>query len=782
MKYILCLFFTVLAFIMNAEAVHVVGGEMRYKCLGNNNYEITLIMYRDSLVNINSSPFRPTFPVWVVNKDNNTLHDLQDIPHEPISYIPKNNLGECIESPPLFGTEIWKYIGIFNLPLNQNGYEVVFQLCCRNSTVNNLIDPSLTGATYRAIITREALLGCSSSPVFEKDPPVLVCAGFPFEFDNSAVDADGDSIVYRLCTAMKGLSKACPELYWGNCPDDPDLGPYEPVDYAPGYSYLIPFGNSPQPLQIDPVTGILSGIAPSLGQYVVSICLDEYRNGVYIGTTNRDFQINVADCSVVSANTSASYVECDDFTVEFQDQSSGVTEYIWVFGDGSPNSNQPSPIHTYPDFGTYQAMLVVNPGAVCTDTVFTTVTILEPATADFSLVIDCDARRITTSNLSVSPSANNPITSYLWNFGDGQTSTQPQPVHVYADKGTYTVTLTINTSNGCTDQATQTFEVGIGPDSDFTIQDMCVGVNYQFNNLTTYDDGVVEEYYWLIEGNVLSEFEPVYVFSNPGNITIELVAVPDEGCRDTTRKTIRIWDSLSLDLQIPDYFCSGQEVTFINNTTGDYQSLLWEFGDGSTSSAFQPEHQYNQAGTYQVSLFMENTFCGSKYFSTNYEVKVTPYVELGDGWDICFGILDSISIDMGAYPGVDIVWSTGDSIPVTYFLGGTPEISVVVGLDGCSDEDVITFTSECEVFVPGAFAPDGLNNSFNVIPYNIMEYELCIYNRWGERVFVTSDFNRGWDGLFKGVEAEMDVYVYFVEGVKIDEQPFVKTGSLLLLR
>jgi len=174
--------------------------------------------------------------------------------------------------------------------------------CLCGARIVNIIGPGETGATFFVEITSEAQALCNNTPTFNDFPPIVVCVNEQLNFDHSATDVDGDLLVYELCSPLKGGGTAGWQTP-GNAADfngtnpNPDAPPpYDNVTFLSGtYSPLDPIGGDP-PLSIDPATGLLTGTPDAEGQFVVGICVKEYRNGVLLSTIQRDFQFNVAFC------------------------------------------------------------------------------------------------------------------------------------------------------------------------------------------------------------------------------------------------------------------------------------------------------------------------------------------------------------------------------------------------------------------------------------------------------------------------------------------------------
>ncbi len=346
-------------------STHIVGGELNYKCLGGNQYQITLTVYRDCYNGV--PPFDNPAAVGVFDV-NNVLVTTVYLNFPGSTVVPPTlaQSNKCVKIPTNICVEVAKYVGTVTLPPKAGGYQLAYQRCCRNSTINNIINPGNTGATYYARIPDQSI-ACNSNPVFKNFPPIFVCANNQIVFDHSATDIDGDVIVYSLCAPLDGGTTA------NSQPDPPTAPPYNPVTFKAPYSATNPLGGG-SPLTINSNTGSMTGTPTTLGQFVVGVCADEYRGGVLISTTKRDFQFNVINCQpdIVSAAT-ATLTSCVSRTVSFTNNSTGSTNFFWNFGDLttlSDTSRLTNPTYNYPSVGTYTVSLIAFSGvnAKCNDT------------------------------------------------------------------------------------------------------------------------------------------------------------------------------------------------------------------------------------------------------------------------------------------------------------------------------------------------------------------------------------------------------------------------------
>ena len=447
-------------------ATHIVGGEMSYTCLGDNLYQVKLILYRDCAAG--GALFDNPACLGLYNEAGllvNTIYTGAPVvtPIDVISPDP------CLVIPPGLCIEKGVYTFNITLPSNEEAYDLVYQRCCRNPSIVNIETPEEVGSTYFAHFVPTNLIGCNSSPEFIGLPPTAICIGTPITYDNSAVDPDGDSLVYRFFTPYIGAYPV--GVGAGPQPCPPEGLPFGNIVWTAGFSESYQVTASPA-MAIDSETGFLTGTPTAAGRYVVGIAVDEYRDGVLLETYYRDYQFNIQECEpLVAAATEPIILDCEDYTIEFTNSSTGADEYLWDFGDGT-TSTEFEPTHTYSDTGTYTVTLIAVPGFVCADTFIATIKIYNVLTADYDFTAGCSGTPVVFTDLSNSTEAGI-IDSWTWNFADGFSSTEQNPEHEYADGGTYTVILTVTTDKGCESIISYDILVEPGPDVDFEVADVC---------------------------------------------------------------------------------------------------------------------------------------------------------------------------------------------------------------------------------------------------------------------------------------------------------------------
>jgi gliding motility-associated-like protein len=527
------------------SATHIVGGEMNYTCLGDNQYEITLVIFRDCYNGNPQAWFDDPASIGVFHGQTNQLINEILIPWDPIlnDTLEPVLSSECFVAPPDVCVHTTTYTTIVTLPPQIGGYTLAYQRCCRNETITNIVNPLATGATFSVFISETALLECNSNPKFNTWPPLYICVNEPISFDQSAFDIDGDSIVYKLCTPLNGASPMDP------MPQPPFNPPYPPITWIdPPYNDLNMLNGSPgsDPLTIDPHTGLLTGLPNTIGQFVVGICVEEYRNGELISTTRRDFQYNVGECGQTLSSFSAPEIQCGDLSVSFENLSQNADEYLWYFNDpGNPGatSSSTNPVFTFSDTGTYTIMLIAEPGTVCVDTSYQTITLLPNSLIPFFTfeIANCsDSLVLELTDLSVDTI--HTITAWNWTVPGAPPSQEQNPIFVLYQNTNALVTLTVTASNGCEAQIAQWIPLFLIEEEIADTLKVCLGdsipLNPEFDSLLAY--------IWE-PGSTLSNPLSPNPYASPDSTTTYTVTIINfTGCSAQQEVTVVVPEPLTL--------------------------------------------------------------------------------------------------------------------------------------------------------------------------------------------------------------------------------------------
>ncbi len=782
MRFFTKLFFTLFILIPELTAgFHIIGGEMFYTYEGNNNYHVTLKIYRDCS-NPQAAPFDDPAYITIYNATGLPVQSLA-ISFPGATIVEPDLTNPCLEVPPGICVEQGVYEFDVNLPPVTGGYDIVYQRCCRNSTIVNIIAPDFTGATYTAHIPDPSLAASNSSPQFSKYPPTVICSGSPLVFDHSATDPDGDHLVYSMCAPNAGATQNYPQ------PNPPPPPPFTSVIWAPPYNVNNEMGGNP-PMMIDSVTGLLTANPVSIGQYVVGICVKEYRNGVFLSRNVRDFQFNVTTCnptiiadfnSVNAITNGDTLLICGQTTITFDNLSYGSNSFYWDFGVpgiSTDVSSLQNPTYTYPDTGIYKVMLVASPGLQCGDTTYKYVELRKGVNADFSFPNQCVGTAVQFTDQSVA--LDGTLNGWQWIFGDGGSSTAQDPAHVYDLSGQFNVTLTATTSDGCTQSVVK----------QLTVYPLPV-VNAAPDTFICDIDSVTLH----AQNGVSYSWQPNYAINNtafqnpivsPDITTVYSVTVVDgHGCVNIDSVTIQVTDTVIASVSADTTVCEGQLVQLQAAGAVYYRWMPDSYLNADDIS--NPVSKPLSSITYFV-----DSYIGSCVDEDTITLTVLPLPLADAGADVT--INQGEATQLTATGGAVYMWQPSSTLnnpgladPMASPLNTITYTVTVTGSNGCSaiDSVTVTVTHLHQIIAPDAFTPngDGLNDVFQFFTRGIAQItSVKIFDRWGEILFQSPSNETQWDGTFKGLDCGIETYVYLINGITYDGDAIQKSGPLTLIR
>ena len=774
-------------------ASHIIGGEMNYEYLGNDLYRITLKVYRDC-----SSSTGFDNPAKIGIYENGTLiAQLNSFIFEEGAVDPPE-LPSCVEIPTNICVERAVYIEEFTLPPSEFGYDIMYQRCCRNGSIENIVSPGSVGATYYAKIPPTSIANPNSNPSFSELPPIFLCINTPFVYDHSALDSDGDSLVYNLCTPYIGGTQFGPS-------PDPLPPPYGIVEWAGGFDQVNQLPSAIG-LNLNIENGQLTANPNQLGQYVIGICVSEYRNGVLLGETKRDFQFNVIQCqnSVAAIAEFGAEDLCIGNTVSFSNASSNSTSVFWdfgVIGIDSDTSIVDNPTYVFPDTGYYDVTLIAINGATdCSDTATATYHVLPLLAPQVDAVSDqCFDGNVFDFNLGGAFDAANATIN--WTFGNSANITTASAINppfiVYSQTGQQQVTVTVE-QFGCIRSSTQTFNLFASPVSliDYNSQ-LCGGLNSTFGNLSTG----AQTYFWDfgvsgIQSDTSNLSSPNYQYPDSGEYQVSLISYSAEGCTDTATVTAIVSSFSPLTASITqdkNVLCAGDTVQVAVYAIGGGPGKKWSI-DGVN---FGTPNFYSFVITNQTEVIVTvKDTCNAvvrdtSVFRTNVYSAVVANAH--EDTTVCYGRRVSVkSTAIGGTGQFSYVWTSisgtdqlqnanSDTTSLTATVANT---FVVTAKDQCGTEASDTVDVKiklCEVEVPNIFTPNGdaTNNKFVI--KGISDFpntSVQIFNRWGAKVYETNNYNDeiAWDG--EG--SDSGTYFYLVN-FSVADKSLLK-GTVQLLR
>ena len=317
--------------------------------------------------------------------------------------------------------------------------------------------------------------------------------------------------------------------------------------------------------------------------------------------------------------------------VKFSDTSTGNPEsWTWDFGDGT-TSAQPNPVHVYTTPGAFHVNLTVTRG-MNKDTATQTIVCGGVPATDF--VADATTVSVNTPVRFTDKTLNSP-TSWSWDFGDGATSTDQNPVHAYPVKGIYTVTLTATNNEGTdTEKKVNYITVGLAPTADFmsVIPSYQQGTRIQYSRFIDTSVGNPTSWSWDFGDGQSSgeQFPPLHLYNKDGTYTVSLTVKNIFG-QDTEVKTnlITVKQGPQVDFKADRTQVSVEQfVTFTDLSTNNPTDWKWDFGDGTSGTGQRPDHVYHQPGSYSVGLTASDAYTTLSHTKKNYITVVsTPHAD-----------------------------------------------------------------------------------------------------------------------------------------------------------
>lgn len=309
-------------------------------------------------------------------------------------------------------------------------------------------------------------------------------------------------------------------------------------------------------------------------------------------------QVPVAQIN--ASNTSG----CSPVVVQFSDQSTGSpTFWSWDLGNGGTSTLQ-NPAATYITPGTYTVILTAtNANGSTKDTSYITVFASPVVNFTSDTVTACGSKTVQFTNLTTPGETG--VTSYLWDFGDGDSSTAVNPSHTYTYPSSFAVSLVVTNSKGCTKSITKTSYVNvIGKPATAFAANQTSGCNAPFTVTFSNTTTNAVSYQWSFGDGVTSTATtPTHTYNTPGTYTVRLISTGSNGCKDTLTKTSYISIGQVTASFTNSLACEGAPTVFTNTTTpGLGISRSWSFGTSATDTAAHPSYTYNMAGNYSVTL------------------------------------------------------------------------------------------------------------------------------------------------------------------------------------
>jgi gliding motility-associated-like protein len=758
-----------------AQASHIVGGNFELLANGTTpgSYTLNLSMFFDE--NFGSqNAVTNTITVSIFRKRNNER--MQDVVMTLQSRTSVNYANQaCATARSLRTTDI-RYtarLSLTNAYDDEQGYYVVWERCCRNNSVDNILRPGQVGMTFYLEFPPVQYLNqplLNSSPVFAFPNGEYICRNQPFQLNFSATDADGDLLRYSLVTPYIGNATA-------NNPNANNVGSssYPEVQWAPGFSEGIQIQGAP-PLTVGRGNGLLTVTASTLGLHVFCVLVEEYRSGRRIGAVRRDFQLLVIDCpkeappkpTVFTATqpggtSTASF--CEGSFVELKTEASSEYNYQWQ-RNGDNVLGATAPTIRVMEAGEY--IVVKSYAQKCgqnikSDVIVVTKRPAQPAEIKASgPTAFCEGGTVT---LQATTGGN---LGYLWlRNGTDTLKTATTPTLTVNQTGAYQVWITNRTTECQVLAAAVDVVVNKRPavklinERNKTV--FCDGDTLPLRTTVTGTAGMVFQWHRngpTIAGATLGRYPAVQA----GQFwTVVTDANKCTSTSDTLALTLNPRPVVTMDTIQPLCSTKAQTVTLAGTPAGGVFA-----GRGVSGNLFNPLAA--GLGAFPLTYTVTNQFQCSTTARRIALVTQAPRVQLGPDVSIVEG--DSVKLLAQVTQGAQYGWSPPTALssadelrPLAFPTQTTTYWLTATLANGCVNAEDIVVTVYPKLTVPQGITPngDGANDVWELPGIDrYPEAEVKIFNRWGSEVFSSKGYTLPFDGTQNGRKLPVATYYYVI--------------------
>ena len=375
---------------------------------------------------------------------------------------------------------------------------------------------------------------------------------------------------------------------------------------------------------------------------------------------------------------------CLSDSTTFVNQSKKGTTFKWIFGNDTAYTSQAK--YTFKTSGSHFVSLATISDKGCSDTLSKNVQVLSLPKPLFTVNHQCAGDSNVFTNFSSNAS------TYQWNLGDGTSSTSNSIKHLYKNPGSFDVTLTATSLEGCSDSISHSVSIYTNPLADFTSHDTCLTDSIFFQNNSQKAD----TYVWSFDDGTTSTLsDPRHLYKTANVYSVQLVAKTSNGCSDTAFQEVNVFPLPSASFSVQNV-CYG-DTAYISNTSTGMDTSIWSLGNGMGSKAINPQHFYSAAGTYSISLLAKTSRGCIDSSRASIVVYNKPTATFGTN-DVC--IDDSSQFNNLSTGASSYKWTLGDgnsntltSLKHLYASSGSYSIQLIAfNTKGCSDTASHTVT------------------------------------------------------------------------------------------
>jgi gliding motility-associated-like protein len=775
-----------------ASAYHIAGGDFTLQWISGNDFQLRLILYRDCS-NPQAAQFDQTIIVGLFDKFTDAAVDTF---HMQLGVVDSLQLtGSGCSPPPSVCMQSGTYTRTVTIPNNPNGYYLIWERCCRNTSIVNIVQPDKEGLAFYQEVPDPALH--NSTPIFNSAPLPYTCVGQLFRFSFNATDVDGDSLVYELSDPLSGGNTSNqspnPFSFGGNGGNQsPVAGPYASTTWTPGFSLSNVLGST-QPLVINSSTGIVEGVPSAVGLYALAVNVYEYKNGILIGLVRREIEFTSIACTGnIAPNVSpnilnqsytlnASDTLC--FNIHVDDQN-GDSLFLKYSGEIFQNSAQ---------------LDITAPYAQSADT-----TGLDSLTTFFCWETGCNQSRDSAYNVVYEVSDNGcPLPLIVQ--AKIKILVNPAPLMPSPKL------LCINLNDSNTIVITKSEAVGLDKKyfRDYILYRSVNGKTYRPLQTIKNPDQLI-----FTDSTAFNANDSLYCYYLTANNRCDISSLSIDTLCSSQAKNINknYITSVSVDSKNLihlkwEKFPNNEYVTYkISRKTNDSLAVFQEIATLTNTSILDYLDEDVETGIYSYCYIItnqnvcaqisdesypacsillkgkESLFSNDLNWSTyiNWKGAVENYIAERSLLNRALPYKEQIILNGGDSAAVD------DQLDLTGGIFGY-RIRAKEGSGGIGE----SLSNEIELkqppfaYIPSAFSPneDNKNDTWGVATSFVKDFKLTLYNRWGQLIFEANSVNDRWNGMYNNIPVEEGVYFYKMRFKGYDVyQEYERTGSVTVIR
>ncbi|MFN8142839.1 MAG: PKD domain-containing protein [Bacteroidia bacterium] len=472
------------------------------------------------------------------------------------------------------------------------------------------------------------------------------------------------------------------------------------------------------------------------------------------------------------------------FTDQTISQDGAIAAWNWTFGDGGVSTER-NPSHQYTNAGNYTVSLTTTTTYGCYDDMQGDVEIFRSIAPSIQSSNACEGAPVQFVNNTLNTTGG--TVNYLWDLGNGVSSSDSVFNYVFTTPGVYDVTLVATTDHGCSSTDLRRVTIYEKPAVDFSGMDVCQGTATAFHNQSTINNGTISSYAWNFgDAQASTQANPSHTYSTPGQYQVFLSAVSNQGCTNIDSTTVRVNPNPAVTFAGGFQGCAPLGAIFNDNsvvTSGSIDGWLWNFGDGNVSTDQHPTHYYQDGGQYNVTLtVVSDQGCQASYTQANaIRVYGRPLADFTIDQVVVDNLNPTVQFTNLSQGFTSYQWQFGDGSftsstlnPIHTFqdTGSYSALLITVNSYGCRDtvQKTIEVRPHSTLFVPNCFTPngDGKNDDFRPYYTQMKDIQVWIFDRWGLLLTSWEGLNGSWDGYYQGKKCQSDTYVYKIKGWGVD--------------